>query len=333
MKKNTDNLLARYFGGNSSKQDMQALEQWISTSAENQLYFDELTKLYATLGTSDAIMPKPNTERAKKSFIAYMAMQENNRQQISEIKHKPVFKRWMFTAASIALIFTLSFSVWLIYSEHDVVLAAQATIKEGILPDQTQIKLSENSKIIYSSRYGKKSRKIRLEGQAFFSVGHKGNGVLQINADETFIEDIGTKFTISAYPDSDEVKVKVNEGKVHFYTQKNKGLVLTANETGIYDKQTKEFSVIEPEVYAVTKYIKHIQFNGKCLRDAMDIIAKEYNIKIRFKEPGIGERKITVNFDSENVDMVLRIIAETLDLTVEKDANGYLMSNNKKLPK
>jgi hypothetical protein len=40
-----------------------------------------------------------------------------------------------------------------------------------------------------------------------------------------------------------------------------------------------------------------------------------------------------VNFDGENVDMVLRIIVETLDLTVEKDANGYLMSNNKKLPK
>jgi len=33
MKENTDNLLARYFGGNSSEQEMQALELWISESA------------------------------------------------------------------------------------------------------------------------------------------------------------------------------------------------------------------------------------------------------------------------------------------------------------
>jgi transmembrane sensor len=328
MKKNIDNLLARYFGGNSSEQDMQALEQWISMSAENQLYFDELTKLYAKMGNSEATMPKPNTERAKKSFMAYISMQGTTQpKQVIEFKHKPLYKRWMFQAASITLIFALSISAWLIYSEHDVVLSTQMTLKEGTLSDQTQIKLSRNSKIIYSSKYGKKSRKIRLEGMAFFAVGHKGNGTLQINAGETFIEDIGTKFTVSAYPDSNKVSVNVREGKVHFYTARNEGLILSAKETGIYDKQTKEFSVIKPEVYPVTKYIKHIQFNGKNLHDAMDIIGKEYGVVIRFEQPAIGERKITVNFDGENVDMVLQIIAETLDLNVKKEANGYLISN------
>lgn len=332
MKENTDNLLARYFGGNSSEQDMQALELWISKSADNQLYFDELTELYAKLGTADANMPKPNTERAKKLFMAYMAMQTNNKTQTVETKHKPLFKSWLFRAAGIALILALSFSAWMIFSEHDVVLAAQSTAKEGTLSDQTEIKLSKNSKIIYSSRYGKKARKIRLEGQAFFAVGHKGKGILQIHAYETFIEDIGTKFTVSAYPDSDKVKVNVSEGKVHFYTTTNDGIILSATETGVYDKQSKKFSVIKSEVYSVTKDIKHIEFNGKNLHDAMDIIAREYDIKIRFEEASIGNRKITVNFDGENVDMVLNVIAETLDLDVKKDTGGYLLRNNNKLP-
>ena len=332
MKENTDNLLARYFGGNSSEQDMQALELWISESAENQLYFDELTELYAKLGTADANIPKPNTDRAKKSFMAYMALQKSNHAQAIETKHKPLFKSWLFRAASIALILALSFSAWMIFSEHDVVLATKETTKEGTLSDQTEIKLSKNSKIIYSSRYGKKTRKIRLEGQAFFAVGHKGKGVLQINADETFIEDIGTKFTVSAYPDSNKVKVNVSEGKVHFYTTTNDGIILSATETGVYDKESKKFSVIKSEVYSVTKDIKHIEFNGKNLHDAMDIIAREYDIKIRFEEASIGNRKITVNFDGENVDMVLNVIAETLDLDVKKDIGGYLLQNNNKLP-
>ncbi|MDR3652648.1 MAG: FecR family protein [Paludibacter sp.] len=332
MKNNIDNLLARYFGGNASEQDMLALEQWISLSDENQLYFDELTNLYAKLGNSDTLAPKPNIERARKTFKAYISSKSSETStQIIENRHYPFYRKWMFQAASILIILMLSVSVWLVNSEHDVVFATQLTLKQSVLPDQTQIKLSKNSKIIYSSKYGKKSRKIRLEGKAYFAVGHKGTGSLQINADETFIEDIGTKFTVSAYPDSDKVSVNVNQGKVHFYTTSNRGLILTANETGIYNKSTKEFTVVKPDT--VVRNITHIQFNGVMLKSAMEIISKKYDVYIHFNQPDIAERKITVNFDGENIDMVLQVIAETLDLTVNKDANGYILSNSKKLQK
>jgi ferric-dicitrate binding protein FerR (iron transport regulator) len=340
MKENIDNLLARYFGGNASDQDMQALDKWISLSAENQTYFDELTTLYAKLGGQESTAQKIDIERAKKSFMAYISMQQSTQaQQIIKDKHKPFYKHWIFQAASITLIFAASFTTWLIYNaEHDIVLATQTMLKQDTLPDQTEIKLSKNSKIVYSSKYGKKARKIRLEGKAFFAVGHKGNGTLQINADETFIEDIGTKFTVSAYPDSAKICVSLHEGKVHFYTTSNKGLFLSANEIGVYNKQTKQFSVVKLQKDSTTAkearhvQIKHIQFNGKALRDVMTTIGKEYGIVIRFDQPSIGERKITVNFDGENVDMVLQVIAETLDLNVKKEANGYVISNNKNLP-
>lgn len=336
MKKDTDNLLARYFGGNATEQDMQALEQWISLSSENQLYFDEMTNLYAKIGSVGLSDQKPNTERAKETFRAYIASQKSEQKseqkpQIFAVKHKPFYKTWMFQAASIAIVLMLSISGWLFFNaEHDVILATQTTLKEGILSDLTQIKLSKNSKIIYSSKYGKKSRKIRLEGKAFFAVGQKGNGTLQINADETFIEDIGTKFTVSAYPNNYEVSVNVNEGKVHFYTSNNNGIVLSSNETGIYNKQTKEFHILRTKTDTIAAEIKHVQFNAVLLREAMTIISKEYGVIIRFEQLSIGNRKITVNFDGENVNMVLQVIAETLDLKVTKDAEGYLLSENKK---
>jgi transmembrane sensor len=329
MKNNTDNLLAKYFGGNASEKDMQALEQWISMSAENQASFDELSKLYEKLGIAEVTIPELNTEKAKESFLTYMSIHENTKPiQVVEFKPKAFYKQWMFQAASIALILALSFSAWLVYSEHDVVLASRAILKERILSDHTQIKLSENSKITYSSNYGKKSRKIRLEGKAFFAIGHQGNGTLQIKAAETLIEDIGTQFTVSAYPESKNVSVIVSEGKVHFFTASNSGITLNANETGIYNKQTQKFTVIKPDTIA--KEIKHIQFNGIALSSAMETISKQYGVTIRYAQHEISERSITVNFDGENVDMVLQVIGETLDLNVKKDANGYLLSNNKK---
>ncbi len=329
MKQETDNLLARYFGGNASAQDMQTLEQWLSSSADNQKYFDDLTSLYAKTGGSELTTEKPDTKRAKKKFMAYIAANDKSQPaKTIEIKQIPFYRSWMFRAASVVIILMLSVSGWLyLTSEHDIILATQTIVKQDVLPDQTQIKLDENSKIIYSSNFGKKTKNLKLEGKARFEVGHKGKGTLQISADETFIEDIGTTFTVTAYPDSAEVSVNVSEGKVHFYTKTNKGIVLLANETGIYNKKTKEFAIIKT---SDKEEVKHIQFNAMFLRDAMKIISDEYGVAINFDQKNIGNKKITVNFDGENIGMVLEVIAETLDLKVTKMENGYLLSDNDK---
>lgn len=340
MKKETDNLLARYFGGNASEQDMQTLEQWISLSAENQLYFDQLTTLYAKLGGFEISMPKLNTEQAKKTFMAYIARNKQASAPIA-LRRKPFYRLWQFQAASIVLLLTISISVWFVnFSETNIVLATTTTIKEEVLPDQTRVKLSKGSQIIYSSAYGKKYRKIHLEGEATFKVGHQGNGTLQIFADKLLIEDIGTVFSVSAYADSSNIVVKVIEGQVHIASGSN-GIKLKANETCNYNKQTKAFkttasisdatSVMPDTTAAISNpnpvYTRHFQFNAMPLRDAVNIISKEYGVNIHFGNPAIGLRKITVDFEEEHLDMVLQVIAETLNLKVAKAADGYMLIN------
>lgn len=328
MEKETDNLLARYFGGNASETDMQALEQWISMSPENQNYFDELTRLYAKIGDTNSNVPKPNTELAKKAFITYMAKDEVSK-PVFELKSKPFYKSAMFQAASIVLFVMLSFSAWkLFFSEHEMVLATQTTQKQEVLSDQTQVNLSKNSKITYSSNFAKTNKIIKLSGEASFNVGHAGKGNLQIQADETFIEDIGTVFAVSAYSENNYVSVKVREGEVHFYTKENKGLVIKANETGIYNKQTKEFKTLAQKSDSLKNGSMHVEFEGMALKDAIDIISNAYKVDIKLSEKTIGERKITVNFDGEDVNIVLQIIAETLDLKLEKTTTGYMFSKN-----
>ena len=246
MKKEIDNLLARYFGGNASEDDMKELENWISLSDENQQFFDQTTDLYEKLSSINSNIPTPNTNTARNKFIAYMSINKDNQHfEEFEIKHKPFYNKWLFQAASIALFIMLSYGGWNTFlSDHEMVLATQIDLKQSILPDQTQVKLSKNSKITYSSNFGEKIKLIKLEGEANFTVGHSGSGTLLIQANETFIEDIGTVFEVTAYPDSNFISVKVSEGSVRFYTKSNKGITLTSNETGIYNKQTKTFQVL-----------------------------------------------------------------------------------------
>ena len=73
----------------------------------------------------------------------------------------------------------------------------------------------------------------------------------------------------------------------------------------------------------------HVDFQAIVLRDALDIISNAYKVNIKTADKSIGNRKITVNFDGEDVNIVLQIIAETLDLQLEKGNNGYLLINKK----
>jgi transmembrane sensor len=331
MKNDIDNLLARYFGGVASERDMQELEEWISFSPDHQLYFDELTSLYAKMVVSDAPVPIPHTKKAKERFLAYISVQKESKQtQGHEIKHIPFYKIRMFQAAGIALFFMLSFSFWkLVLSDREMILATQMTSKQEVLSDQTQVDLSNNSKITYRSTFAKNNKIILLEGEANFKVGHSGKGRLQVIANETFIDDIGTVFEVTAYPDSNYVSVKVSTGQVHFYTKSNDGLKISAGETGIYYKHTKTFKVLAQKLDSLEIGSMHVDFQAIVLRDALDIISNAYKVNIKTSDESIGNRKITVNFDGEDVNIVLQIIAETLDLKLEKRNTGYLLINKK----
>jgi len=330
MKREIDNLLARYFGGNASPEDMIELENWISLSVENQLFFDKSTILYEKLYIAETIIPSLNTFEAKKKFKAYINMPFNENKKVSfEIIRKPFYKKWMFQAASIALLMILSFVGWkVLVTEHEMTLSSQMAILQDVLPDSTLLTLSKNSTISYNSNFGKTNKILKLEGEAKFAVGQAGIGSLQVQALETYIEDIGTVFDVKAYPQSNFVSVKVREGEVKFYTQNNNGIMLKFNETGVYNRQTKSFEVLAQKLNSkTTNGAMHIQFQGMELNDAIEIISNAYNVNIVVANKSIGLKKITVNFDAEEVNTVLEIIAETLNLNLKKESNIFSLSN------
>lgn len=330
MKTDIDILFARYFGGNATENEMKELEQWIATSPENQSEFDKMSELYVQLLGSQIEMPKLNIEHAKNTFMTYIS--EKSEIQTIKPKHIPFYKNWMFQAASIAILVLLSISVWRTYfAEHEIILASHSTQRLQILPDSSQINLSKNSMISYSSEFGKKSKIIKLNGEAKFIVGHAAKGTLQVQANETFIEDIGTIFEVNAYPEKNYVRVKVIDGEVRFFTKENKGIILTANETGFYNRTTKTFNVLAKKMDALQVGSMHVEFQGMMLSDAIGIISNAYKVNIKIAEKSIEEQQITVNFDGEDVNLVLQIIAETLDLNVRKEGKTYLLDNNKKV--
>jgi len=66
---------------------------------------------------------------------------------------------------------------------------------------------------------------------------------------------------------------------------------------------------------------KDVDFRKTCLLNLRKELLK--------REKQIASRQITVRFEGEDLDMVLQVIAETLDLNLEKSNNAYFFSNKK----
>lgn len=320
MKTNTDLLLSRYFGGTATAEELKELELWIAASPENEAEFMKMTQVYEFAGS------KVNANFDSKSALSKLSSYIR-----SETKTKPkriaFYVRWQFAAACVAVLVLFS-SVYTFYFKEDtILLTAAGTVVDEILPDDSRIVLSENSSLTYTSKFADNKKEAELKGAVKWSVGKKGNGKLHLKAGETIIEDIGTVFEVSAFPQNSFVEVKVQEGIVHFYTLKDKGLTLRAGESGLYDKKTRKFrSLAMGNVQNGQSKIR-LNLEDVSLEQAVKIIANAYNTDIQLQKGNYADKQITVQFTNEMLPTVLNVLAQTLQLKLEKTGDTYYLTN------
>jgi len=319
----TEKILSKYFGGTATEHELAQLEDWIAASPENEAEFMRMTKLYELAGTPVDARLDLNTEAAKQRFSAYRTKSE----AAKHVQFRPFTNKrnWLIGVAAVGLLMLVSTIFWQKYSNDSVVLTAQLNPIETQLADETKVRLSANSSITYDDAFAKENKEIVLHGEARFEVGTAGNGKLRVTADETFIEDIGTVFEVSAFDRNDYVQVKVKEGLVRFYTATNKGIVVNAHETGIYDKRTKKFRIAAR--YTLENGSEQVQLNldGVSLQQAVKIIENAYGISVKLANDDFADKQITVSFTNEKAETVLYILSQTLGLKTEKEGDVFLL--------
>ncbi len=111
-----------------------------------------------------------------------------------------------------------------------------------ILPDGTKAWLNVDTKLSYPVNYGVKSRKIELEGQAYFEVVKNKELPFEVLSGSVTTKALGTKFAVSAYPGASVIKSSLIEGSV---AVKCNGItkVLIPSEQFVYRKEKSEISV------------------------------------------------------------------------------------------
>jgi len=320
MNEEIDIILTRYFSGEISEKENQIFDDWLAQSDENEKEFQRWCMLYQNIGQTKEI-PVFETEKAFSKFKKHI-----NKTEKPQTHFKLSYTLKVAAAITVLLISVFSLYYMFIKPSNIVRLTASETSVTKEIFENTNVTLFANSEITYHS---KSKQEINLKGKALFNVASKtsvGGGII-VQAGETFIQDIGTIFTVDATQPDKSVIVEVTEGEVWFYTKPNEGVYIKQNESAVYDAKTKQFSMIF-ETHGRTSQIdiqkQDFVFRNTPLVEAIEMLKISYGVDIVVKTNGNNNLFLNASFDAdESVDNVLEIIAATFGAQLLKKGNVY----------
>lgn len=198
------------------------------------------------------------------------------------------------------------------------------------LSDGTVVWLNAGSRLVYPSRFIKKTREVYLIGEAFFHVHKNPDQPFIVRTGGQDIKVLGTKFNVSAYPEDDIIQTVLAEGAVSLHTEGvgffSKDLKLEPNQMASFNKNsrnTKIKSVVASNYTSWTKGL--LSFHGADLSRITKKLERYYNIHINYQNPLQSTIPITGKLDlSQGRDNAFKYLEQAAGVIfVKLNENNY----------
>lgn len=94
------------------------------------------------------------------------------------------------------------------------------------LPDGSRVRLNAESSLTFSSHMDQGSRRVKMDGEAYFEVMHRSDQPFVVELAGQQIEVLGTTFNVHAYDAQKEIKTALLEGSIELLTPKSRVLMV-----------------------------------------------------------------------------------------------------------
>jgi ferric-dicitrate binding protein FerR (iron transport regulator) len=235
---------------------------------------------------------------------------------------------WWQAAAVVAVLV----SAWLMYNTFSHKMAPEyvvvsASVGKGILklqlPDQSEVWLEPGTLVRYRKDFGSAGREIELtDGMAFFSVRKHAKQPFLVKAQGGVqAKVLGTRFTVKAYTQSDEVQVMVSEGTVQVSDNTHILGILTANQQISYQQHAHATKRTEGalEDWRTGSHT----FNNDSFAEVARMLKNRYGLQVAYNAASVATLRFNFRISQQTtaIDM----------LEMLKDISGlaYTLNDNK----
>lgn len=327
MKKKQENmddaLLLKIIEQRADEGELTLFNDWLKAAPENAVIFQQLKKI----NRLKSINPRSKQE----NWASILQKMENGKEvpayiELPSTHNLSIHYLWSNKLIRVAAMLLFLLGTWFLF-DPIVFDSGQLTISGNNLKsnepyqlaDGSLVYLNGNSEISFSSAFGKKDRKLSLQGEGYFEVQRNENLPFSITSNETTVQVLGTSFNVNAHH-SGQVKVGVVSGEVAFFSAEKEDLVnLKAGDLGTYDpqlKHTKKEKIVHQNFLSWKTGI--LQFEATPFSEALAAIQKQYSkILILDTQEKETTSTLTTTFDNQSLEAVLEELNLLLNLKYE----------------
>lgn len=293
-----ETLLARWLSGELSEAERAVLEQHPDFPAFKRLV-DAADRL---------ALPDPDVQGMWDRFSQNIATQTK-----PKVALRRTIIRWVAAAAVLTGLLLVALPFLRPAKEAPMLVQTAAGEQKTVtLPDGSTARLNAVSTIeIYKEGWDKK-RRVRLDGEALFSVQKNPAAPFSVETERGSVEVLGTVFTVKSR--STVFEVNCYSGKVRAVNSEQQTQILTAGQGAAVHFGARSWSDLSPVQDTIPPWTGgNSRFDNAALPEVLTEVENQYGVKIDAK--GLENRRFSGAFPHNNLDLSLKIICGALDLT------------------
>jgi len=195
------------------------------------------------------------------------------------------------------------------------------------LADGTQVTLAPGSVLRRPADYGRRTRRLDLEGQAYFVVTHDAARPFTVHTPRLVAHDLGTRFVVRGYPGDATAEVFVAQGKVAVQHGNTTPTVLTHDQLALVDATGRLVvsTNVEPEPHLAWTE-GQLVFSDTPLTEVGQQFERWYDVDVRLGAPELAGLRVSGVFGNQTIAEELATVARALGLVVRRIDGGYELS-------
>lgn len=214
-------LLYKYLSDSCTNSELEEVNAWIDKGLPSiKQYLQEDWQNYNEDFKSS--ISEPELNELLRRIHKKIRLSKKNQQ----VRGTKPFLHWYKSAAAILLIPILGLLAYLLLVNSggdDDSMSGYGMVRVSapvgltssiILPDSTRVYLNCGSELRYPLKFVGATRRIELNGEAYFEVKHKPEKPFVVSCSNLNVTALGTKFNVRAFSDESEISTTLVEGRV-----------------------------------------------------------------------------------------------------------------------
>lgn len=202
-----------------------------------------------------------------------------------------------------------------------------------VLDDGTRVMLGPNSSLQYPEAFSGKSRRVSLEGQAFFDVASDASHPFTVAVCGVDITALGTSFEIFSPTDKRYVEAILQTGKIcvdYPVGNTRQSNIILPNHKLTYDRQSQLTTIVTTDATKYSEWTSRFgqSFKNEQLRFVIPRLEKWYGVQIQLDSELYGrEDRFTFKITDESLEHILGLMQKSSGVKWRKNETGdrYLL--------